>query len=442
MKEIPLMAKLSWRKFLKRQPPEYREAWESGMLHNYTIEKCADKIDIPQPVLVSDTTCRDGEQMPGVFFTPEQKLEIVQKLKEVGIFSAEVGYPAVSDDEMKACKLIIENKAIPAIYVMARAKKSDIDAAMKCDAQFLNLFTSTSEYKIRHDLGLTPEQNIEMYLEHVDYAVDHGLTVGFGREDDSRAHLDYYIKFMKLVMERAGSKFLGSGISDTTGSLTPCAARWLVKEIRKELPTLPLLMHFHNDFGMATANTLAGIEAGANGVNGTVLGIGERCGNTPIEEVIIALRGLYGINIPGIKYEKLMDLCKLVSKYSGIPIHVSKPVCGMNAFRHESGIHAHGVLVHPLIYEPYPHAWLGRESEFIYGKFSGTAVVLQDALEKNDIHPTKEQLIQIVLRVKDEQIRRGKEEFEKFTDTYQETMRRMGLSIEEVLKIAQEVLSK
>ena len=136
-----------------------------------------------------------------------------------------------------------------------------------------------------------------------------------------------------------------------------------------------------------------------------------------------------------------MEVCELVSKYSGIPIPVNKPVVGMNCFRHESGIHAHGVLVHPLIYEPYPHAWLGRKSEFLYGKFSGTAVVLKDALETSGVHPSKEQLIKIVLRVKEEQIRRGKDEFEKFPEIYQKTMRRMGLSIEDVLNIAKEVMS-
>ncbi|NVM01535.1 MAG: 2-isopropylmalate synthase, partial [Candidatus Helarchaeota archaeon] len=173
-------------------------------------------------------------------------------------------------------------------------------------------------------------------------------------------------------------------------------------------------------------------------------GIGERCGNTPIEEIVVALRTIYGIKVR-IKYDKLMELCEMVSRYAGIPIHVNKPIVGMNAFRHESGIHAHGVLAHPHIYEMIPHDLLGRKSEFAFGKFSGTAVVLEEVLKPHGIEPNKEQLREITLKVKDIQETREAEKAkikEEFIKNYYDIIRKMALSMDEVLDIAYKVMSK
>lgn len=433
--------KISMEEYIKKLPPKYGEIFSKGLVHNYAIEAVGDRLNFAKAINIGDTTLRDGEQQPGIFFTPEQKLEIAMKLSEAGVRTAEIGYPAVSDDEMRACKLIHRQKIPLMCAVMSRAKKEDIDAAMAADAKILNLFTSCSEFHIRYKLKLTPEENIQMYLDAVDYAVDHGLFIIFGREDDSRAHIPYFVELVSRTKERAKARFLSTGVSDTTGFLTPMSARWLVETLKAKLPKVEFILHFHNDLGMAVANTISGLEAGASGVSGTVMGIGERTGNCPMEEVAVALKTIYGIDT-GIKLEKLFELGKLVSKYAGVPIPVNKPILGMNVFRHESGIHAAGVLAHSLVYECIPSEWLGRKSEYRYGKFSGIAVVLKEALEPYGIKPTREQLLEIVKRVKDEHESRGKKEFEEFVETYYITMDRLGLKIDEVVEIAKAVCQK
>jgi len=309
---------------------------------------------------------------------------------------------------------------------------------MQADARAIDLFTSSSEFHIRYKLKITPEENIRMYLEALDYAKDHGLLIAFGREDCSRAHIPYLVEIIKKAREAAGNRWAGTAISDTTGSLTPSATKWLVSTLRKEMPNIAFGLHFHNDFGMATANTLAGIEAGASGATGTLMGIGERAGNAPLEEVVLALHVLYGVRL-SVKTEKLYELCKMISKYSGIPIPVQKPVIGANAFKHESGIHAAGVLAHPLIYEPIPAELLSRKTTFWFGKFSGSAVV-EATLRSKGLEPTREQLMKIVQRIKDVQIKQNKQEFEKFVEEYDRVMGRMGLTEDEIVEIAREVV--
>ncbi len=435
MYEGQINMKISKEKYLKVLPPSYAEIYEKGLIHNWTVEECSKEFHFPGMIGITDTTLRDGEQQPGVFFTPDQKVEIAKKIAEVGIMGAEIGYPAVSEEELKACKMIhAENIKGLLTFVMARARKSDIDAALDADAKAVDLFTSCSEFHIKYKLKITLEENIRMYMDALDYAKDHGLMIVFGREDDSRADIPYFVKIAKTALE-AGA--MATGISDTTGILTPVSTKWLINRLREE--GLAVGPHFHNDLGLATANTLAALEAGSAGVNGTILGIGERAGNTPIEEVVVALRVLYGIKTK-IDMEGLFELCKMVSKYAGVPIHVNKPIAGANAFKHESGIHAHGVLSHPLTYELIPSEWLGCKSEFRYGKFSGTAVVLKEALEPMGLVPTREQLLEIVNRVKSVQLQRGKDEFEKFVEEYDRMMDRMGLKIEEVTEIAKNVM--
>ncbi|MHA1269458.1 MAG: LeuA family protein [Candidatus Helarchaeota archaeon] len=440
------MPKISKERFLKLLPEEYRKPYEEGWAHNYAVEidEIKKQYKFASSITFSDTTCRDGEQQVGVVFTPEQKVEIVQMLGEVGISLVEVGYPGVSKEEERACKMITANAPKAICFVMARANKNDIDAAVRADARMLDLFTSCSEFHIREKMGLTPEENINKYLELLDYATDHGMMIVFGMEDISRSDIDYYVKIVSAVKEAAGSHWAGTGISDTTGVFNPISAKWFYRQVQDKLGGLALGMHFHNDHGLATANTLACLEEGAAACQGTILGLGERCGNTPLEEVVVALRTIYGIKLR-IKYDKLVELCDMVSKFAGIPIPVNKPIVGMNAFRHESGIHAHGVLANPHIYEFIPHSLLGRKSEFAFGKFSGTAVVVEEVLTPHGIKPNKEQLREIVLRIKNEQEKRESEKSktqEEFIQNYYNTIRRMALSLEEVLEIANEVMNK
>ncbi|MHA1313089.1 MAG: LeuA family protein [Candidatus Helarchaeota archaeon] len=442
------MPKVNMKRYLRSLPEDRREIFEKGWLHNYAVE-LGDQYKFAPLINFADTTCRDGEQQPGVIFTPDQKLEIVHAIADAGISLIEVGYPGVSKDEEKACKMITESAPKAMCYVMARANKNDIDAALRADARMLDLFTSCSEFHIREKMGLTPESNIEKYLEKLDYALDHDFDIVFGMEDVSRSDLDYYVKIVKAVKDRCKEHWAGTGISDTVSNFTPRSAAWFYLEAKRKFaeagePGISLGLHFHNDLGMATANTLACIEVGAAAAQGTILGIGERCGNTPIEEVITALKVIYGMKLR-VNFDKLVEACELVSKYAGIPIPVNKPIVGLNAFRHESGIHAHGVLKNKFTYELIPSELLGRSTIYDMGKFSGTASVLEAALKPRGISPTKEQLREITLKVKDKHEQRQKQFIqnrEDFVKQYQEYMKSMVLPLEEVIAIAKEVINK
>lgn len=438
------------KRYLKSLPPDRAEVFEKGWLHNYAVEGGVEYNFGPN-INFADTTCRDGEQQPGIVFTPEQKVEIVNAIADAGIGLIEIGYPGVSKDEEKACKMITESAPKAMCFAMARANKRDIDAARRADARMLDLFTSCSEFHIREKMGLTPESNIEMYLELLDYALSYDFDIVFGMEDVSRSDLDYYVKIVSAVKKVAEKKqhWAGTGISDTVSTFNPRTAAWFYREVKRKFaeagdPGISIGLHFHNDLGLATANTLAALEAGAMTAQGTILGIGERCGNTPIEEVIVALKVIYGMKLR-VKFDKLMEACELVSRYSGIPIPVNKPIVGLNAFRHESGIHAHGVLKNKFTYELIPSELLGRKTIFDMGKFSGTASVLEAALKPQGIEPTKEQLYEITMKVKDRHESREREytqSREEFVKNYQDYMRRMVLPLEEVVEIAKAVINK
>ncbi len=443
------MTKVKMKNFIKKLPPDYAEVYEKGWLHNYNVEYHEEKgTNFPGQIIIGDQTLRDGEQQTGVLFNPEEKVEIAKIFSEMGISTVEIGFPAVSEEEIKACKMIhAENfRFLP--FVMCRARQSDIDKALEADAKAIDLFTSSSEFHIRAKLKITPEENIEMFCKAAEYARDHGLTIIMGREDCSRSHLSYLAKLIVSAKEAAGPKWAGFGISDTTGSLTPTTTIWLYQKIVQALEEAGYGMkpapgiHCHNDLGLATANTLASVEAGAQGLSGTFTGIGERAGNAPLEEVIMALETLYGIKTR-IDLEKMVEVCELISKYAGVPIPVNKPVIGANAFKHEAGIHAAGVLAHPYTYESIPSVWLGKKTIFRYGKFSGTDVILRDALKDSGLpEPNAKELLEITMAVKKEHITKGVEVFRKFVDTYQQTMSQMGLSREEVIEIARQILKK
>ncbi|MFX1429069.1 MAG: homoaconitate hydratase [Promethearchaeota archaeon] len=437
------MPKINKKNFLKLLPEEYRKQYEDEWIHNYSVEveEITKNYKFSPQIIFSDCTCRDGEQQAGVVFTPEQKVEIVQLLTEVGIQLCEIGFPGVSKEEEDACKLIINNSNANC-YVLSRAIKKDIDAAIRTNARVINIFTSCSEFHIRTKMGLTPESNLEQCLRMTEYAADHGINIIFGMEDVSRASINYYVEFIESVKEVAGKYWGGTSISDTVGAFNPITSKWLYRNIKNRL-NFDVGLHFHNDNGLALANTLACLEEGAVACSGTILGLGERCGNTALEEVFVSLRTIYGLKLR-IQYNKLIELCDMVSKYAGIPIPPNKPVCGMNAFKHESGIHTHGVIEHPHIYEFVPHKLLGRKSEFVYGKFSGTRAVLEEVLKPYGIVPNKDQLKEIVTKIKEIQTKQEterKKERVQFVNDFYQTISQMALSSEEVLKIAKKVVN-
>ncbi len=319
------------------------------------------KIDIE----VCDVTLRDGEQMPGVVFRPDEKLDIAIKLNEVGVEIIEAGFPVVSEAEKRAVQDVSNLGLDSKISVLSRSVPKDVDAALDCDVDMVSVFIATSELHLKYKLHMTCDQAVKCAFETVEYAKDHGLIVRFSAEDATRTDFEL-LKRLYRRAEECGADYVS--IADTVGIMNPRTTYYLVREIKKEV-NVPICMHCHDDLGMALANTLAAAEAGAKQLHTTVNGIGERSGNTPLEELMVALKVHYGVD----RYDttKLTFLSKLVQSYSGVIMPKNKAVVGENAFAHESGIHVAAVLEEPRTYELYSPEMVGSARRIIIGKHTG-----------------------------------------------------------------------
>ena len=353
------------------------------------------EISFPEDFIIYDTTLRDGEQTPGVCFSFEEKLEIARKLDQFKINQIEAGFPIVSEKEREAVKAIASEDLNAEILALTRTKPEDIDAALNCDVDGIITFVGTSDIHLDHKMHITRQDAINLCETAVDYAKDHGLYVAFSAEDATRTDIEF-LKRIYSKAEECGADRVH--IADTTGAITPQGIEYLVKELVKDLK-INLALHCHNDFGLAVINSITGVLAGAKGISTTVNGIGERAGNASLEEVIMALKILYGKDL-GFKTKYIKELSDLVSKASQLPIPYNKPVVGKNVFRHESGIHVDAVIEEPLTYEPYLPELVGQRRQLVLGKHSGCRAV-KAKLDECGFKVTNDQLCQIVKKVKE-----------------------------------------
>ncbi len=319
-----------------------------------------------QEVLIHDTTLRDGEQMPGVVFSYDEKLELAKRSVEFGSSFIDI-MPSVSSNERDLTKELAVRYGRH-VSASCRALKEDINLAHEIGIRQIALFAPLSDIQLIHQRKISREENLRASLELLDYADDLGLVVDFAGSDSSRADFQY----LKYFLEEISDKIRFFYIADTVGSLTPERAYNFVSELKAVHADLGV--HMHNDLGLAAANTIAALRAGAKCFSGTFTGIGERAGNAPIEEVCLILKSLYNSELP-VRYENLSELCNAVSLYSNVSLQSHKPVIGKNAFCHESGIHADGVIKHPSTYELIDPASVGRSRSFYFGKHSGRNIL-------------------------------------------------------------------
>ncbi|ADP77760.1 2-oxosuberate synthase, condensing enzyme; 2-isopropylmalate synthase [Methanothermus fervidus DSM 2088] len=353
------------------------------------------KLKFPDRIIIYDTTLRDGEQTPGVCLNLNEKLEISKKLDELGVDQIEVGFPVVSEKEKESVKTIANEGLNAEILALSRAKKEDIDTAVSCDVDGVIIFLATSDLHLKYKLHMTQQQILDMCLDSIEYAKDHGIFVAFSAEDATRTNLSFLKNVYKKAEEYGANRV---HIADTVGAIHPQAMFFLVKNIRDEI-NIDIGLHCHNDFGLALANSISGLLAGGNAVSTTVNGIGERAGNTPLEELIMALKILYGIDLK-LNIEVLYELSEIVEKYTSVKKAVNKPIVGKNVFRHESGIHVDAVIEEPLTYEPFLPELVGRKRKIILGKHSGSRAI-KAKLDEYGIKVTKDELCKIVEKVKE-----------------------------------------
>ena len=338
------------------------------MNRNYDMDK----------IIIFDTTLRDGEQSPGASMNAAEKLRLAFQLEKLGVDAIEAGFPAASFGDLEAVKQIAEKIHDVEVTALARASRADIDSAWeaikKADNPRIHTFIATSDIHLKHKLKLTREQVIEAAVDAVRYAGAFINNVEFSAEDASRSDRDFLCRIFEAVIEAGASTV---NLPDTVGYAMPDEFARLVSYIRQHTPNIEravLSIHCHDDLGMATANTLAGLRAGARQAEVTINGIGERAGNTSLEEVAMGLftrKDHLGFET-GIKTREIYHTSRLVSMITGIVVQPNKAVVGANAFSHEAGIHQDGVLKNKMTYEIMEPGTIGLSSNrLVIGKHSG-----------------------------------------------------------------------
>ncbi len=378
----------------------------------------------PKKLQLYDVTCRDGEQRPGVVFSRDDKVKIAQKLDEAGVQRIEAGMPAVSDEDFQAVKEIAHLGLKADVVAFSRARKDDVDLALKAGVSNILIEAPSSDPLIKIGFNWKREKVLEMALEATRYAKAHGLRTTFFAVDSARADPKFLHKLYSSVI---GQSHVDSVVVvDTFGVTSPDGFAQLVRAVKKYVK-VPIEVHCHNDFGLGTANAIAGLSAGASVAHTNVNGIGERAGGASTEEVAVALKVLYGRDL-GFNFGKFYELSQLVQRVSGVPVSPQKPVVGETAFGYEAGIaamfsyrfaHA-GALRYGL---PYMPELVGNKFSITLGKKSG-AMSIRWRLEDLHYEATDEQVEKILMKVKETGVRL-----------------RRGLTSEEFVNIAKEVFA-
>jgi len=347
-------------------------------------------------VTVFDTTLRDGEQTPGIAFAFEQKLEIARQLSDIGVHAIEAGFPASSKPEKETIAAIKKLGLEAKICGLARMTKADVDACLDCDVDIVHVFIPTSDIQRVHTINKTREEVLEISAEIIRYVRDHLGLCMFSAMDATRTDWDYLIRVFQTAAD-AGATIIN--VPDTVGVISPSGMKTLITRIAREIDC-PIDVHCHNDFGLAVANTIAAVEAGASQVQVTVNGLGERAGNADLAQTVMIMESIYRIKT-GIRKERLVETSRLVSRFSGINIPPTQPVVGENVFSHESGIHSHGVIKCTETFEPgiMTPEMVGHRRRLTLGKHVGRHAVRQ-MLTDVHVSPSDSELDMIVEKVK------------------------------------------
>ncbi|MFH1875026.1 MAG: homoaconitate hydratase [Pseudomonadota bacterium] len=317
-------------------------------------------------IRILDNTLRDGEQTVGVAFANKEKIKIASLLSKMGIEDAEIGFPAVSEDERASIKAIVDLDYDMKLYGLCRLVTKDIDYAVDCGLKYLTIFLPGSKFYLHNVLRMDEDSIIYKIQQIVEYATNKKCHVKFSCENASRMPLEKLIRYYNAAKQSGASMI---SVPDTTGVMTPSSMQELIKILHNEVG-LDISVHCHNDLGLATANTIAAAESGAKELQVCVNGLGERAGNASLEEVIMILLTQYDY---GYNYDLnvMSELSETVYDFAKLSRPFNKPVFGYNVFSHESGIHVNSILSNERLYEPFPPEIIGREHKIFLGKHSG-----------------------------------------------------------------------
>jgi len=379
----------------------FKKLETQGLIANYNRLRKNLPPKLPERVYMVDETFREGIKAPTVFLTYVEKLKLAKMMDETGIAVINVGFPGLSEDEKRSVKRIVNETFEKAkLTASSIATKSSVDACLEAGMKEINMEAAINGLNLQYRLKSTKEEALRRITESIEYARKHGLTINFVLSDGSRTPLEDIIEIFEAAAAAGAGKL---AIADTVGFLRPLSMRYLISHVRDGLSDavkkkLPLSVHCHNDFGLATANTLAAVEEGATYLHTTLIGFGERAGLAPFEEVVTALELLYNVET-GVDMERIYRLAQLTEKSFALPIQFHKPVVGDTTFAHEVDEHVEGMLEHPLMFEPFPPEIVGRETSLFIGRNTGQPLI-QHLLEKAGIKASPRQVDEIIRHVR------------------------------------------
>ena len=343
---------------------------------------------------ILDSTLREGEQTPGVSFSLDQKIALAKRLDAFGVNFIELGHPAVSPDVYEAVASLNDLNLKAKKMAHGRASKSDINDVAAIGVAWMGIFFGTSALSLKHKFNVTKSEALARMETAVKYGKDKGLKLRFTAEDASRTDLEFLIQVGQLVQKEGIERF---SLADTVGCLTPTKTKGLVSRMVSELD-IPIHVHCHNDFGMATANALSALESGAQCVDVAINGLGERCGLPPLAEVVIALTNIYKVN-GNWNLGLIPELSELVKAFSKLDSNVNQPIVGKNAFTHKSGLHVKAVVKEPESYEAISPESVHRKRHFVIDKYTGNSA-LNSRLIHMGISATPKELDTILIEIK------------------------------------------
>lgn len=360
------------------------------------VEEVLSKIQIAPQVKIHDATLRDGEQTPGVVFTTDDKVRIAEILNEIGVERIEAGMPAVSEEDARAIKLIANRGFKAETFAFVRAMRKDIDMAAELGADGIIIEIPIGYPKLKYQFNWTWEDVAEKSIDCINYAKSCGLYTVYFPYDTTRARSEDLENVLKTLMREAVPDSVG--IVDTMGCALPETIQYLVRKVKKLTNGLAVEVHTHNDFGMAVATELAAVSAGADCVHSCLNGLGERTGNAALEELILGMKILLGMENP-YNISRLPELCHEAARISGIPIPHNKPVAGVGNYTRESGIGVNLVLERPLAMFATSPALYGKSGIIALGKKSGKASI-EYYLDKHNLEATNDEIAEILSAVK------------------------------------------
>ncbi len=344
-------------------------------------------------VEILDSTLREGEQTPGVTFSVDEKLRIASMLDDFGVDHIEAGHPAVSPDIRRALKAIAGQGFRAKVLAHSRALRSDIDMALDCDVEWIGLFISVLDGRLKEHFRKDLRQVCDIVHDAVSYAKAHGLKVRYTPEDTLRSNFESVVAVSKAALDAGADRI---SVADTVGAALPSKIGPFVKDLKARTGA-EINVHCHNDLGLALANSLAAMENGAVCIDSCVNGLGERAGITDLAELTVALKVHYGID-NGWKLEMLPELSEEVERCSGMKVASNAPIVGSNAFSHNAGRHVSAALKRPSFYEVIPAETVGRKRRFELDKFTGRDLV-DSILEQHTISlddPQKDHLMDMI----------------------------------------------